>query len=82
MMTSNKLIETANTKGYKVNTEYPNEVGIQFPTKRYSGLWHWFHIHSDGTCYFTHSYSQNTGKSFKGTMHRIKIQDKLNFYAS
>lgn len=78
-MTTSQLIENAISKGYKVNTESLNFVGIQFNAKRYSGLWHWFSV-SDNSVWFDHSYSQNTGKSFKGLYHSMNVKTKLGFY--
>lgn len=83
-MTQEKLIENANKIGAKVNLDYDGQIGIQFKSPRYSGLWHWFKIYTflsgENEIVFTHSYSQNTGATKKGLYHGMKVKQRLGFY--
>ncbi len=74
-MTTTQLIQNATAKGFKVNTENENLIGVN----KGKFVWHWFDVLC-GEVYFNHSYSQNTGATKKSTMHRINVQDSLGFY--
>jgi hypothetical protein len=84
-MTASQLIANAENLGAKISLEYPDSIGIQFKSNRYSGLWHWFSVDKIGEKVyidFSHSYSQNTGASKKGLYHSMSIKSKLGFYES
>jgi hypothetical protein len=88
IMTTSKLIENATKLNAEIYNEPVNDhrqqIGIRFKSIRYSGLIHWFDVYTYTTgevsIMFSHSYSQNTGKTKKGIMHGLNIQNKLGFY--
>lgn len=41
------------------------------------GVWHWFEIWEDGSLFFNHSYSQNTGASYKSIGHKMRIYNTV-----
>lgn len=68
-----QLIEAATKKGYRT---FESNGMIGFCKKfRY----HWFTNYGieEGGWIFNHTYSQNTGKTFKGSSHRFRVYESL-----
>jgi hypothetical protein len=87
-MTVQQLINNAKKLNAEVYTETVNDhlsqIGIRSKSVRYSGLIHWFDVYTFTTgeisITFNHSYSQNNGKTKKGVLHGLKIQNQLGFF--
>lgn len=75
-----ELIAEAKRRKYEV-TEDSDEYGQKLYgfRKEKKSVWHWF-LKMDSCLYFDHSYSMNTGKTHKGTMHGLRIKDSIGFY--
>lgn len=63
-----EIIAAFTAKGHTVNTEYDGQIGI---TLADSFVNHWFTVLPDQTVMFDHTYSSNTGKTFKGVRHML-----------
>lgn len=74
-MTTTELIEKATAKGYKVSSEIEGYIGIML--RKNATQCHWFKIYSANEVIFNHTYSMNTGKSFKGVRHGLEIYWKI-----
>jgi hypothetical protein len=61
-----QVIEEEDHLGYRM-------IGIRKPNQ---WVYHWFIVFQD-TMLFRHSYSQNTGRTKKGTRHGWKVQQSL-----
>lgn len=68
-------IETLVNKGFSVDkheTKGRIYIGIRYPKHH---VWHWFvKYESSEYLFFSESYSQNTGKSIKSTIHGLNVQ--------
>lgn len=75
-MTKQQLIDKATAKNFKIEfsqDKFGNEIiGIN----KNNNCYHWFEILNDYLL-FNHTYSMNTGKSIKGTLHGLKIINSL-----
>jgi hypothetical protein len=76
-----KLIESAEKKNYKCifnENENNKYIGI---TKK-NNVYHWFKIskHNNFGVEFSHSYSCNNGKTYKGFRHSFKIKCLFDYY--
>ncbi len=77
IMTTTELINHATSRKFSICLDDENKVGIC----KGKGVWHWFDVYDNGNfVIFNHSYSQNTGRTFKGIMHEIKVKTGLGFY--
>ena len=76
-MTKQQLIDKATAKNFKVEfskDKFGNEIiGIN----KNNNCYHWFEVLNDYLL-FNHTYSMNTGKSIKGTLHGLRIINSLN----
>jgi hypothetical protein len=63
-----EIIAAFTAKGHAVTTAYDGQIGI---TLADSFVNHWFTILPDQTVMFDHTYSSNTGKTFKGVRHML-----------
>lgn len=76
-MTKQQLIDKATAKNFKVEfskDKFGNEIiGIN----KNNNCYHWFEVMNDYLL-FNHTYSMNTGKTIKGTLHGLRILNSLN----
>lgn len=76
-MTKQQLIDKATAKNFKIEfsqDRFGNEIiGIN----KNNNCYHWFEVLNDYLL-FNHTYSMNTGKSIKGTLHGLRIINSLN----
>jgi hypothetical protein len=78
MVTLTNALEIANKKGLSFDCYSTcfNRWGEYEPGRSYfgftlgKGVWYWFWIFDDGYMIFDHAYSQNNGKTYKGSTHR------------
>jgi len=77
VMTKQQLIDKATAKNFKVEfskDKFGNEIiGIN----KNNNCYHWFEVLNDYLL-FNHTYSMNTGKTNKGTLHGLRIINSLN----
>ena len=77
-MTKQQLIAKATEKNFTIEfskDKFGNEIiGIN----KNNNCYHWFEILNDDCLLFNHTYSMNTGKSIKGTLHGLRIINSLN----
>ena len=76
-MTKQQLINNATAKNFKVEfsqDRFGNEIiGIN----KNNNCYHWFQTIGDNLL-FNHTYSMNTGKTIKGTLHGLRILNSLS----
>ena len=76
-MTKQQLIDKATAKNFKIEfsqDRFGNEIiGIN----KNNNCYHWFELVNDYLL-FNHTYSLNTGKTIKGTLHGLRIINSLN----
>lgn len=68
------VIEALQKKNIRYDNDSPTMLGIYLGKH----CWHWFEKLTDGNIYFNHTYSQNTGRTKRGTMHRINIKRRIS----
>lgn len=74
----NDWVIALNAKGItnKVNHSELGLASSQFGFSLGNGVWHWFTF-DDAGIEFYHTYSQNTGKSFRGVSHRLEVYARI-----
>lgn len=72
MKNTQTLIDALNQKAIRFEHR-ESMIGITFGKH----VWHWFDCKYD-LITFDHSYSQNTGKTFRGVMHGVNVVLALN----
>jgi hypothetical protein len=77
IMTKQQLISNATSKNFRVEfskDKFGNDlVGVN----KNNNCYHWFQV-IDEYVLFNHTYSMNTGKTNKGTMHGLRVINSLN----
>jgi hypothetical protein len=76
-MTKQQLIDKATAKNFKVEfskNKYGNQI---IGVNKNNNCYHWFEEVGDYLL-FNHTYSMNTGKTTKGTLHGLRIINSLN----
>ncbi len=76
-MTKQQLIDNATSKNFKVEFSEDRFGNILIGVNKNNNCYHWFEIFG-GDIYFNHTYSMNTGKTNKGTLHGLRILNSLN----
>lgn len=77
MTTKQNLIEAATKKGYQIDYSYETMIGIS----KGKGVWHWWmNLGLGDHCFFDHSYSQNNGRTYKGSLRGIRLEAGLGLH--
>ncbi len=77
-MTKQQLIAKATEKNFRIEfskDKFGNEI---IGVNKNNNCYHWFQILNDDYLLFNHTYSMNTGKTNKGTLHGLRIINSLN----
>ena len=76
-MTKQQLIQKATEKNFRIEfskDKFGNEIiGIN----KNNNCYHWFEMIGENLL-FNHTYSMNTGKSIRGTLHGLRILNSIN----
>lgn len=76
-MTKQQLIAKATEKNFKIEfskDRFGNEI---IGVNKNNNCYHWFQVIGEYLL-FNHTYSMNTGKSNKGTLHGLRILNSFN----
>jgi hypothetical protein len=71
-MTKQQLIDNATARNFKVEFSQDKYGDILIGINKNNNCYHWFNLFG-GDIIFNHTYSMNTGKINKGTMHGIRV---------
>ena len=82
MTTKQNLIEAATKKGYQVDQTLEEATDtVWIGISKGKGVWHWW-VSLDGTtCFFDQSYSQNNGRTYKGSLRGIRLEMGMGLHS-
>lgn len=81
MTTKQNLIEAATKKGYTVDQTLDEArdwvwIGIS----KGKGVWHWWVSYNGNSCFYNSSYSQNNGRTYKGSIRGIRLEASMGLH--
>lgn len=81
MTTKQNLIEAATKKGYQVD-QIPEESSdtVWIGISKGKGVWHWWVCLDGEDCFFVHSYSQNNGRTYRGSIRGIRLEAGMGLH--
>jgi hypothetical protein len=78
-MNKQQLIDNATAKNFRIEFD-ENQYGQQLiGINKNKWSYHWFNVY-DNEVYYSHTYSQLTGKTKKGMKHRWSVCESLGYY--